>query len=129
MKASGTPTCRCGHGPEDHGEQTANARRCLVPGCPCKDYDARNALLPWCGTPKLAREYGAYHRKVVEACVRLMGEAYREFFDKQCDYVEECAQGIPPEDVARGRQRSFLGRVGSGPDRRSRRGLRRKPGA
>ena len=52
-------------------------------------------------------EYEAYHAKVVEACVALMGEQCRTFFSKECDYLEEFAEGIEPEDVALAQQESL----------------------
>ena len=45
-------------------------------------------------------EYEAYHKKVVEACVVLMTENAREFFDKECDYFDEFERGDDPDEVA-----------------------------
>jgi hypothetical protein len=44
--------------------------------------------------------YEEYHRRVVEECVKIMGEKNREFFDKVCSYHEEYEAGELPEDVA-----------------------------
>jgi hypothetical protein len=46
-------------------------------------------------------EYRTYHQRVVEACVALMGEENRDFFDDECDYFDEFHAGTLPEDVAR----------------------------
>ena len=48
----------------------------------------------------LTSGYAEYHQKVVNACAALMGEAHRHFFDSQCSYEEEFANGIAPEEVA-----------------------------
>lgn len=45
-------------------------------------------------------EYEAYHRKVVDACAALMGEEHRNFFDRECSYVDEFKEGQDPEEVA-----------------------------
>lgn len=45
-------------------------------------------------------EYKAYHQLVVTECVRLMGERVREFFDKQCDYLEGFEEKRPAEEEA-----------------------------
>ena len=52
-------------------------------------------------------EYRAYHARVVEACVRLMGEQCRGFFDEECDYLEEFAANEDPCDVAVSQQESL----------------------
>ena len=49
---------------------------------------------------KQAVEYQAFHKRVVAECVLLMGEQNREFFDKQCDYIEEFLASDEPYDVA-----------------------------
>jgi len=43
-----------------------------------------------------------YHKDVVEACVSLMGEHTRVFFDDACSYEEEFAEGMTPEECAQG---------------------------
>jgi hypothetical protein len=50
--------------------------------------------------PEWSPEYALYHARVVDACVELMGQNVREFFDEQCDYFEEFECGDKPEDVA-----------------------------
>ena len=45
-------------------------------------------------------EYQRYHKQVVEACVRLIGERCRQFFDTQCDFLEEFNSEQDPEEVA-----------------------------
>jgi hypothetical protein len=49
---------------------------------------------------KSSPEYQAYHKQVVEACVKLMGEQARSFFDTECDYLDEFWEGADPEEVA-----------------------------
>lgn len=49
---------------------------------------------------KSSPEYRAYHRRVVEACVELMGEDVRRFFDEQCDYLEEFLKDEDPIEIA-----------------------------
>jgi hypothetical protein len=49
---------------------------------------------------KSSPQYQVYHEQVVEACAKLMGEQVRDFFDKQCDYLEEFMEGADPEEVA-----------------------------
>ncbi len=44
--------------------------------------------------------YDLYHAKVVAACVRLMGESVREFFNTQCTFIEEFNDDEDPDDVA-----------------------------
>lgn len=44
--------------------------------------------------------YLEYHAKVVQACCNLMGEQHREFFDKECSYESELAEGLTPEECA-----------------------------
>lgn len=66
----------------------------------CLHCDRRVVLEPKDCNLKETPEYQAYHRRVVEACVELMGEQAREFFDKQCDFIEQFAAGDEPEDVA-----------------------------
>lgn len=58
-------------------------------------------------TPKIQESktsgYIEYHKSVVEACVKLMGEEHREFFDKVCSYEEQFTEeGGPrsPDEVA-----------------------------
>lgn len=59
---------------------------------------------PWQLLPdaalKLTPQYQAYHNRVVEACVKLMGEHVRLFFSEQCDYLQEFLENEDPEDVA-----------------------------
>ena len=45
-------------------------------------------------------EYVAYHKAVVDACVALTAEEHRAFWDRECDYFDEFAEGLSPEDVA-----------------------------
>jgi hypothetical protein len=49
---------------------------------------------------KRTPEYEAFHQKVVGACVKIMGEEHREFFDMECDYLDEFAEGLDPDEVA-----------------------------
>ena len=51
--------------------------------------------------------YKIYHARVVEACVLLMGEQYRKFFETQCDYLEEFAENMEPDDVAMSQRESL----------------------
>lgn len=46
-------------------------------------------------------EYETYHAAVVAACVKLMGEEHREFFNVQCDYFDEYDAMLTPEEVAK----------------------------
>ena len=46
-------------------------------------------------------EYERYHAQVVEACVKLMGEEHREFFNVQRDYFDEYDAMLTPEEVAK----------------------------
>ncbi len=56
---------------------------------------------------KETAEYKAYHARVVQACVDLMGERVRRFFDEQCDYLEEFAEQLDPHEVASSQQDSL----------------------
>ena len=58
---------------------------------------------------KQSEEYKAYHARVVAECVQLMGEQCRGFFDKQCDYLGEFAEGDDPRDVAISQQECLDG--------------------
>ena len=51
-----------------------------------------------------ALDYQHYHDRVVEECVRLMGEQNRQFFDEVCDYIPEYLEGIEPREVALAQQ-------------------------
>jgi hypothetical protein len=44
--------------------------------------------------------YAEYHKDVVNACCVLMGEEHRAFFENECTYLDEFADGDKPEDVA-----------------------------
>jgi hypothetical protein len=59
------------------------------------------------GTMTRTPEYEAYHAKIVEACVALMGEDCRAFFNTQCDYLEEFAESLDPDDVAQAQRESL----------------------
>ncbi len=61
------------------------------------------------GEIKQTEKYQAFHNRVVAECVRLMGEQNREFFDKQCDYIEEFLAGDEPYDVAISQQECLNG--------------------
>lgn len=50
--------------------------------------------------------YAEYHRKVVAACVELMGKRYRKFFD-DCSYEEDFIKGTEPEEVAEAQRDSL----------------------
>jgi len=52
-------------------------------------------------------EYTLYHKRVVDACCDLMGQHTREFFDHQCDYFDELAEGLAPDDVAIAQQEAL----------------------
>jgi len=41
-----------------------------------------------------------YHKDVVEACVELMGEENRDFFDHQCSYESHYEEGQTPQECA-----------------------------
>lgn len=56
---------------------------------------------------KATPEYQSYHQQVVAACVADMGEQVREFFDKECDYLDEFTEGRSPEDVAQDQRDSL----------------------
>lgn len=43
--------------------------------------------------------YPAYHKAVVDECVRLTAEKHRAFYDGM-DYREEFERGDPPEETA-----------------------------
>ncbi len=49
---------------------------------------------------RLTPGYIKYHQKVVDACADLMGKEHRHFFDSQCSYEKEFAEGIDAEEVA-----------------------------
>ncbi|MDE2232991.1 MAG: hypothetical protein KGJ90_02555 [Patescibacteria group bacterium] len=46
-----------------------------------------------------SEKYQAYHKKVVDACVKIMSGEIRAFFDAM-DYIENFKEGDDPEEVA-----------------------------
>ena len=44
--------------------------------------------------------YEAYRMLVIEECVKLTGEHNRDFWETQCSWEEDHAEGYDPEDVA-----------------------------
>jgi hypothetical protein len=62
---------------------------------------------------EIPEDYKAFHEAVTQACVDLMtgrcvnddgsmwtADEVREFFDKQCSFEEEFAEGMKPAEVA-----------------------------
>jgi len=45
-------------------------------------------------------EYEAYRAKVIEECVKLMGEQNRDFFTTQCSWEEPFEENRDPAEVA-----------------------------
>lgn len=51
--------------------------------------------------------YDAYAKRCVEACVSLMGEHTREFWETQCSWEEQFAAGTEPGEVAENQKDSL----------------------
>lgn len=49
-------------------------------------------------------EYAGYHDAVVSACVELMGEECRLFFERECTFDVEFSEGRDPHEVASDQQ-------------------------
>ena len=58
-------------------------------------------------TIKATPAYKIYHQKVVSECVKLMGEHNREFFDLECDYIDEYLDKRDPAEVAQDQLDAF----------------------
>jgi hypothetical protein len=45
-------------------------------------------------------EYLAYRQRVIDACVKRMGEDTRTFWETQCSWEEDFAEQLDPAEVA-----------------------------